>query len=115
MTAVHSDIIHGDHLIPVAPVVSVDAWQLRDPLAVAAAKGPMAPSPAVGSGTAPFMSVQPKPATSFNRPLIIAVGFAMTRLAVTGLWLLFRTMWRHDTAWMRRPRRRPGVRTGERK
>lgn len=36
--------------------------------------------------------------TSFNHPLIIMVGFAMTWLAVTGFWLLFRTMWRHDFA-----------------
>lgn len=34
--------------------------------------------------------------TSFNHPLIVMVGFAMVWLAVTGLWLLFRTMWRHD-------------------
>lgn len=34
--------------------------------------------------------------TSFNHPLIIMVGFAMTWIAVTGFWLLFRTMWRHD-------------------
>jgi uncharacterized iron-regulated membrane protein len=34
--------------------------------------------------------------TSFNHPLIIMVGFAMSWLAVTGFWLLFRTMWRHD-------------------
>ena len=40
--------------------------------------------------------------TSFNHPLIIMVGFAMTWLAVTGFWLLFRTMWRHDFAWLRR-------------
>lgn len=33
---------------------------------------------------------------SFNHPLIITVGFAMAWLAVTGFWLLFRTMWRHD-------------------
>ena len=39
--------------------------------------------------------------TSFNHPLIIAVCIAMTWLAVTGFWLLFRTMWRHDFAWMR--------------
>jgi uncharacterized iron-regulated membrane protein len=39
--------------------------------------------------------------TSFNHPLIIMVGFAMAWLAVTGFWLLFRTMWRHDFAWMR--------------
>ena len=39
--------------------------------------------------------------TSFNHPLIITVGFAMGWLAVTGFWLLFRTMWRHDFAWIR--------------
>ena len=40
--------------------------------------------------------------TSFNHPLIITVGFAMVWLAVTGFWLLFRTMWRHDFASMKR-------------
>lgn len=40
--------------------------------------------------------------TSFNHPLIIMVGFAMAWLAVTGFWLLFRTMWRHDFGWIRR-------------
>ena len=40
--------------------------------------------------------------TSFNHPLIIMVGFAMTWLAVTGFWLLFRTMWRHDFVGLRR-------------
>lgn len=39
--------------------------------------------------------------TSFNHPLIIMVGFAMAWLAVTGFWLLFRTMWRHDFARFR--------------
>ena len=39
--------------------------------------------------------------TSFNHPLIITVGFAMTWLAVTGFWLLFRTMWRHDFGWLK--------------
>jgi uncharacterized iron-regulated membrane protein len=44
--------------------------------------------------------------TNFNHPLIITVGFAMTWLAVTGFWLLFRTMWRHDFTWLKtRPRR----------
>lgn len=42
--------------------------------------------------------------TSFNHPLIIMVGFAMTWLAVTGFWLLFRTMWRHDFAFLQRNR-----------
>lgn len=40
--------------------------------------------------------------TSFNRPLIITVGFTMAWLAVTGFWLLFRTMRRHDFAFLRR-------------
>ncbi|QIK95883.1 hypothetical protein G7076_04840 [Sphingomonas sp. HDW15A] len=40
--------------------------------------------------------------TSFNHPLIITVGFAMAWLAVTGFWLLFRTMWRHDFVKLRR-------------
>ena len=40
--------------------------------------------------------------SSFNHPLIIMVGFAMAWLAVTGFWLLFRTMWRHDFAALRR-------------
>ena len=40
--------------------------------------------------------------TSFNHPLIIMVGFAMAWLAVTGFWLLFRTMWRHDFSALRR-------------
>ena len=39
--------------------------------------------------------------TSFNHPLIIMVGFAMAWLAVTGFWLLFRTMWRHDFGWIK--------------
>lgn len=39
--------------------------------------------------------------TSFNHPLIITAGFAMAWLAVTGFWLLFRTMWRHDFKWLR--------------
>ena len=43
--------------------------------------------------------------TSFNHPLIIMVGFAMSWLAVTGFWLLFRTMWRHDFASLRRLRK----------
>ena len=43
--------------------------------------------------------------TSFNHPLIIMVGFAMAWLAVTGFWLLFRTMWRHDFAALRKFRK----------
>lgn len=44
--------------------------------------------------------------TSFNHPLIITIGFAMAWLAVTGFWLLFRTMWRHDFAAAKRLRER---------
>ena len=40
--------------------------------------------------------------TSFNHPLIITVAFAMVWVAVTGFWLLFRTMWRHDFSWLKR-------------
>ena len=40
--------------------------------------------------------------SSFNHPLIITVGIAMAWLAVTGFWLLFRTMWRHDFKALRR-------------
>ena len=39
MTAVHIDIIHGDHLIRPAPVRSADVSQLRDPLAAVASNG----------------------------------------------------------------------------
>ena len=46
--------------------------------------------------------------TSFNHPLIITAGIAMAWLAVTGFWLLFRTMWRHDFAWLRVRRTRQG-------
>lgn len=44
--------------------------------------------------------------TSFNHPLIIMVAIAMSWLAVTGFWLLFRTMWRHDFGWIRAWQRR---------
>ncbi|PZU14982.1 MAG: hypothetical protein DI591_10990 [Citromicrobium sp.] len=43
--------------------------------------------------------------TSFNHPLVITAGIAMAWLAVTGFWLLFRTMWRHDFVWIRIGRR----------
>ena len=42
--------------------------------------------------------------SSFNHPLIITVGSAMGWLAITGFWLLFRTMWRHDFAALKRRR-----------
>jgi hypothetical protein len=41
--------------------------------------------------------------TDFNHPLIIAVGFAAVWLAITGLWLLFRTGWRSDFRKLKRP------------
>ena len=40
--------------------------------------------------------------TSFNHPLIIMVGFAAAWLAITGLYLLFRTGWRSDFKKARR-------------
>jgi hypothetical protein len=40
--------------------------------------------------------------TSFNHPLIVVAAIAMAWLAVTGFWLLFKTMWRHDLAAVRR-------------
>ena len=49
--------------------------------------------------------------TNFNHPLIITVGFAMAWLAVTGFWLLFRTMWRHDFTWLKQAHRTGGTRT----
>jgi len=47
--------------------------------------------------------------TSFNHPLIITVGLAMAWVAVTGFWLLFRTMWRHDFSSIRRALQRVTV------
>lgn len=43
--------------------------------------------------------------TSFNHPLIIAVGFAAVWLAVTGTWLLLRTGWRSDFKGLHRKTR----------
>jgi len=40
--------------------------------------------------------------TSFNHPLIIAVGFGIVWLAITGFWLLFKTAWRPDVRALRR-------------
>ena len=39
MTAIHLDIIHGDHLVRETPARSADVSELRDPVAVAAANG----------------------------------------------------------------------------
>lgn len=49
--------------------------------------------------------------TSFNHPLIITAGSAMVWLALTGFWLLFRTMWRHDFAAIRQRVVRPAPST----
>lgn len=43
--------------------------------------------------------------TSFNHPVILMFGFAAVWLAITGVWLLFRTGWRRDLAWMKAPAR----------
>jgi uncharacterized iron-regulated membrane protein len=51
--------------------------------------------------------------SSFNHPLIITVGFAMVWLAGTGFWLLFRTMWRHDFAWLKARTRDAAVKSGK--
>jgi uncharacterized iron-regulated membrane protein len=42
--------------------------------------------------------------SSFNHPLIITLGFAAVWLAITGLWLLFRTGWRSDFKKLKRRR-----------
>ena len=39
--------------------------------------------------------------TSFNHPVIWMFGFAAVWLAITGFWLLFRTGWRRDLAWLK--------------
>lgn len=51
--------------------------------------------------------------TSFNHPLIIAVGFGILWLAITGLWLLCRTAWKPDLrAAARAARKLRGARNG---
>ena len=50
--------------------------------------------------------------SSFNHPLIITVAFAMVWLAGTGIWLLFRTMWRHDFTWLKTRTRHAGIQKG---
>ena len=44
--------------------------------------------------------------TSFNHPVIWLFGFAAVWLAITGFWLLFRTGWRRDFAWLKGRARR---------
>jgi hypothetical protein len=39
--------------------------------------------------------------TSFNHPVIWLFGFAAVWLAISGVWLLFRTGWRRDFAWLK--------------
>lgn len=40
--------------------------------------------------------------TSFNHPLIVLVGFAAVWLAITGVYLLFKTNWKPEQRWLRR-------------
>lgn len=48
---------------------------------------------------------------SFNHPLIWLFGFAAVWLATTGFWLLFRTGWRRDLAWLKGRERRAAAKT----
>lgn len=43
--------------------------------------------------------------TSFNHPLIVVVGFGAVWLAITGLYLLFKTSWRPELRLLKRLRR----------
>ena len=45
--------------------------------------------------------------TSFNHPLIVTVAFGALWLAVTGVYLLFKTSWKAEGRWLRRRRARP--------
>ena len=40
--------------------------------------------------------------TSFNHPLIVLVGFAAVWLAITGVYLLFKTSWKPEQRLLRR-------------
>jgi hypothetical protein len=51
--------------------------------------------------------------TSFNHPLIIVVGFAAVWLAISGVWLLFRTGWRSDFNKVAARSRRRAVVSGD--
>ena len=45
--------------------------------------------------------------TSFNHPLIVAVGFGAAWLAITGVYLLFKSSWKAEARWLRRRRASP--------
>lgn len=45
---------------------------------------------------------------SFNHPLIVTVAIGALWLALTGLYLIFKTSWRSEVRWLRR-RRRTGL------
>lgn len=51
--------------------------------------------------------------SSFNHSLIITLGFAAVWLAVTGVWLLFRTGWRSDFKRLRWRRSRSRQRSSQ--
>lgn len=42
---------------------------------------------------------------SFNHPLIVTVAIGAVWLALTGLYLVFKTNWQPETRWLRRRRR----------
>ena len=39
--------------------------------------------------------------TSFNHPLIVTVAFGVLWLAITGVYLVFKSSWRQETRWLR--------------
>jgi len=44
--------------------------------------------------------------TSFNHPLIVTLGFGAAWLAITGVYLLFKSSWKAEARWLRRRRAR---------
>jgi uncharacterized iron-regulated membrane protein len=42
--------------------------------------------------------------TSFNHPLIVTMGFGALWLAITGVYLLFKSSWKAEGRWLRRRR-----------
>ncbi|HEX8215205.1 MAG TPA: PepSY domain-containing protein [Allosphingosinicella sp.] len=46
--------------------------------------------------------------TSFNHPLIVIVGLGAAWLAITGVYLLFKSSWKAERRWFRRRRALPG-------
>lgn len=43
--------------------------------------------------------------SSFNHPLIVVTAIGAVWLALTGLYLIFKTNWRPEMRWLRRRRR----------